>query len=150
MELRNFSDSSEDYTRQKSSNDYGRKSNQSFNGMKSARGGRDSKSVNSINTENLHETLIQTFEKFYTQESQSMISAIEKSREEMKDSVVEFFEEQLKYKEQLVKASEGRYTFKRRKGSIFIENYNVSTNFFFQLYQKMQFLCQSTFEEKRK
>jgi hypothetical protein len=69
--------------------------------------------------EKTHQTLVQTFEKFYTQESQAMISAIEQSREEMKNSVLEFFEEQEKYKEQLLKASKGRYVVKRRKGFLF-------------------------------
>ena len=66
--------------------------------------------------EKTHQTLVQTFEKFYTQESHAMIAAIEESRAEMKNSVLEFFEEQEKYKEQLLKASKGRYVVKRRKG----------------------------------
>jgi vacuolar-type H+-ATPase subunit D/Vma8 len=49
-------------------------------------------------------------------ESESMIKALEESREELKGSIVDFSEEQEKYKEELVKASEGKYSTTRRKG----------------------------------
>lgn len=53
---------------------------------------------------------------FYEQESEIMIAALEESREEIKNSMMELFYEQEHYKDELVKASEGKYTFKRKKG----------------------------------
>ena len=70
------------------------------------------------NPEALHATLVETFEKLYTQESQCLIEAIENSRKEMKDSLMEIFEEQSNYKKQLYDASDGRYNITRKKGFI--------------------------------
>ena len=60
--------------------------------------------------------LLKAFEMFYEQESEVMISALEHSREEIKDSMVDLVVEQDKYKEELQRASEGRYNFERKKG----------------------------------
>ena len=63
--------------------------------------------------------LLRAFEMFYEQESEVMLNALEHSREEIKDSMVDLVTEQEKYKEELLKASEGRYTFERKKGIFF-------------------------------
>lgn len=81
--------------------------------------------------EQMHEALIQTFEEFYNQESQTMIAAIEESRMELKNSVSELFEDQAKYKELLSKASQGRYVFKRRKGMLaYLTSFLIAIYFF--------------------
>lgn len=59
--------------------------------------------------------LLRTFELFYEQESETMLDALEESRDEIKNSMLELCNEQERYKEELVKASEGKYTFKRKK-----------------------------------
>ena len=62
--------------------------------------------------------LLKTFENFYEQESEAMITALEESREEIKNSMLDLFYEQEQFKEELVKASEGKYTFKRKKENL--------------------------------
>ena len=59
--------------------------------------------------------LLKTFELFYEQESETMLEALEQSRDEIKNSMLDLCTEQEKYKEELVKASEGKYNFKRKK-----------------------------------
>jgi len=61
-------------------------------------------------------TLMKTFELFYEQESEIMIAALEESREEIKNSVLELVDEQDKHKEALCRASEGKYNYRRKKG----------------------------------
>jgi flagellar basal body-associated protein FliL len=62
-------------------------------------------------------TLLKTFELFYEQESETMLEALEQSRDEIKNSMLDLCTEQEKYKEELVRASEGKYNFKRKKGN---------------------------------
>lgn len=59
--------------------------------------------------------LLKTFELFYEQESETMLEALEQSRDEIKNSMLDLCTEQEKYKEELVRASEGKYNFKRKK-----------------------------------
>ena len=62
------------------------------------------------------ETLLKTFEYFYEQESEIMISALAESRNFIKHSMIDLVEEQDKMKEELSKVSDGKYEFKRRAG----------------------------------
>lgn len=59
--------------------------------------------------------LMKTFENFYDQESEAMITVLEESREDIKNSMLDLFYEQEQFKEELIKASEGKYSFKRKK-----------------------------------
>lgn len=123
LEMRNVASVEQtSYARYNSSDNFAIKSAKSLNNSNNNNSfsRRGTKSVNSmLSSANIHETLIRTFEQFYAKESENMIAAIEQSREEMRESIVEFFDEQSKYKEELEKASQGRYEFKRRKGIYF-------------------------------
>lgn len=77
-------------------------------------GGRTSSNASGIDVDT-QMVLMKTFENFYDQESEAMITVLEESREEIKNSMLDLFYEQEKFKEELVKASEGKYDFKRKK-----------------------------------
>ena len=62
-------------------------------------------------------TLLRAFEQFYEQESEIMLTALNESREELKNSLLELCVEQDKYKDQLNK---GKHEVKRKKGSVLI------------------------------
>ncbi|CAF0756565.1 unnamed protein product [Brachionus calyciflorus] len=80
-------------------------------------GRNTSSTIDSLDTDT-QTVLLKTFETFYEQESEAMITALEESREEIKNSMLDLFYEQEHFKEELVKASEGRYTFKRKKENL--------------------------------
>jgi hypothetical protein len=58
-----------------------------------------------------------TFEylEFYKQESETMLSILGSSRNQIKDSVLELINEQVRHKEELTKVTEGKYTYNRKK-----------------------------------
>jgi hypothetical protein len=68
------------------------------------------------NADNMQQDLMRTFDTFYEQESETMISTLEESREELKNSMLELCLEQDRYKEELARVSEGKYEFRRKKG----------------------------------
>lgn len=116
-------------------------------GSKSGRNSKDSgSSQNSDNIamENLdtdtQQTLLRTFENFYEQESEIMIAALEESREELKNSMLDLCLEQDKYKEELSRVSEGKYESKRKKGEILLifqfSNKNFKIIKFLKFYRK--------------
>ena len=82
--------------------------------------GEDYEEIDHTLVENMEretqETLLRTFEFFYEQESEIMISALAESRNFIKHSMIDLVEEQDKMKEELSKVSEGKYEFKRRAG----------------------------------
>jgi hypothetical protein len=61
--------------------------------------------------------LLRTFENFYQQESETLINALEESRDDIKNSMLELCMEQEKYKEELMRISDGKYNFRRKKGN---------------------------------
>ena len=62
------------------------------------------------------EILLKTFENFYKHESETMISIISKSRNDIKDSVLDLINDQVKHKEELNTLTEGKYSYNRKKG----------------------------------
>lgn len=78
-----------------------------------------SRGINSSNASSVdldtQMVLMKTFENFYDQESEAMITVLEQSREDIKNSMLDLFYEQEQFKEELNKASEGKYNFKRKK-----------------------------------
>ena len=60
--------------------------------------------------------LLKTFENFYKHESETMISIISKSRNDIKDSVLDLINDQVKHKEELNTLTEGKYSYNRKKG----------------------------------
>jgi hypothetical protein len=60
--------------------------------------------------------LLRTFENFYQQESETLITTLEESRDDIKNSMLELCLEQERCKEELYRLSDGRYNFRRKKG----------------------------------
>jgi hypothetical protein len=67
--------------------------------------------------------LLKTFENFYKHESETMISIISKSRNDIKDSVLDLINDQVKHKEELNTLTEGKYSYNRKKGFQFFYCY---------------------------
>lgn len=84
-------------------------------GIGSRNPSNDNSAVDSLD-DGTQKILLKAFEQFYEQESEIMISALNESREELKNSMLELCVEQDKYKDELLKVSEGKYEVKRRKG----------------------------------
>jgi hypothetical protein len=63
--------------------------------------------------------LLKTFENFYQQESETLITTLEESRDDIKNSMLELCLEQERCKEELYRLSDGRYNHRRKKGNSF-------------------------------
>jgi hypothetical protein len=77
----------------------------------------EDKSPEVVNAET-QRSLLNTIETFYIKESEDMLDALMASREEITHSMVQLSDEQDRYKDELLRASEGKYDFRRKKGSI--------------------------------
>lgn len=78
----------------------------------------ESNMVESLDSDT-QKTLLKTFEMFYEQESELMLAALEESRDEIKNSMLDLVDEQERYKEELFRASEGKYDIRRKKGRLY-------------------------------
>ena len=78
----------------------------------------ESNMVESLDSDT-QKTLLKTFEMFYEQESELMLAALEESRDEIKNSMLDLVDEQERYKEELSRASEGKYDIRRKKGRLY-------------------------------
>ena len=61
------------------------------------------------------QALMMAFEKFFMRESELVMATLQSTRTDIKDSVYELVEEQDKCKEELSKATDGKYDCGRRK-----------------------------------
>lgn len=59
--------------------------------------------------------LLHAFEQFYEQESEVMIAALSESREQLKNSMLDLCVEQDRYKDELMKMTEGKFENHNRK-----------------------------------
>ena len=80
--------------------------------------GRSSSAASSLIESDTQTTLIRTFENFYQAESETLITTLEESRDEIKNSMLELCLEQERCKEELYRLSDGRYNFRRKRGKL--------------------------------
>lgn len=79
----------------------------------------DNSAMENLDEDTQH-ILLRAFEDFYAQESEVMISALNESREELKNSMLELCVEQDKYKDELMRVSAGKFENSHRKKGILI------------------------------
>jgi hypothetical protein len=79
-------------------------------------GGNSARPTSAFTEGDTQTVLLKTFEHFYQQESETLITTLEESRDDIKNSMLELCLEQERCKEELYRLSDGRYNFRRKKG----------------------------------
>ncbi len=62
------------------------------------------------------QALLRAFDVFFARESEMILSTLEESREKIRSTVVDLVSEQEQHKEELFKATDGKYDSRRKKG----------------------------------
>ena len=70
-------------------------------------------------TTETEQALLRAFDVFFARESEMILNTLEESRENIRNTVVDLVSEQDKHKEDLFRATDGKYDSRRKKG-IFI------------------------------
>ncbi len=68
-------------------------------------------------TTETEQALLRAFEVFFARESEIILSTLEESRENIRNTVVDLVSEQDKHKEELFRATDGKYDSRRKKGN---------------------------------